>query len=146
MFSKLKLLCAMQSRLLICPYRVDQRRENNKILDECYSKEVDTLINVETVKVFGMEDFEVNSYDSLRTRAREMKNSFSVVSQGFSFAKSLVQSGAGTCALALAAVGASNGKLSAGDFVIINAYIGQLFSPLLVRLPYCLLLSVCETN
>lgn len=119
--------------ILTQTFSVKQSRKTNKLTDECSSKVVDTLMNVETVKVFGMENFEVESYDALRTEVRNMKNNFAFVRQSFNFAKTLVQSGAGSGALALAAVAASNGRLSAGDFVLINTYIKQLFRPLLVR-------------
>lgn len=110
---------------------VDQERRSNKIRDELKAKEVDTLINIETVKLFGTEEREIRAYDGLRTEVREMNTQFEIVGEGFGLGTTAVQKGAASAALALAAVGASNGTLTAGDFVLINSYIGQLFAPLL---------------
>lgn len=110
---------------------MEQERRSNKLKDELKAKEVDTLINIETVKLFGTEDREIHAYDGLRTEVRKMNTEFEIVGEGFSLGTTAVQKGAASAALALAAVGASNGNLTAGDFVLINSYIGQLFAPLL---------------
>jgi len=110
---------------------VKQNRRSNEVYDDMSAQEVDTLMNIETVKMFGNEDPEVEKYDGLRTEVRRMDINYSSVAKVFGFATGFVTKGATSLSLLVAAVGAANGSITAGDFVLINAYIGQLFSPLM---------------
>lgn len=96
-------------------------------------KAVDTLINFETVKMFGMEDFEVDLFNTLQRKLLELSVKLRVSLNLLNFGQAFIRTTGVTIALCLAAVGAAQGRLTPGDFVLINAYILQLFQPLTVR-------------
>lgn len=93
---------------------------------------MDTLINFETVKMFGMEEFEVASYSDLQQIYLDLTVKLRVTLGALNLGQAVIMSAGVGVSLGLAAISAAHGKLSAGDFVLINAYIAQLFSPLAV--------------
>lgn len=94
------------------------------------TRAIDSLLNYETVKYFTNEEYEAKAYDQqLSTwEQAKIKNRLSLfaLNGGQAFIISLAM----TSMLALAAVDVSEGKMTLGDFVLINAFMMQLFIPL----------------
>jgi len=91
---------------------------------------VDSLLNYETVKYFGNEDYELRRYDdSLRqweTAAVQSQTSLSLLNTGQA---AIIALGV-TSIMLLAAQGVVNGSMTLGDLVLVNAFLLQLFIPL----------------
>ena len=94
------------------------------------TRAIDSLLNYETVKYFTNEDYEAQAYDEqLSTwEQAKIKNRLSLFA--LNGGQALIIAMAMTAMLALAAVNVSEGKMTLGDFVLINAFMMQLFMPL----------------
>jgi len=94
------------------------------------TRAIDSLLNYETVKYFTNEEFEANAYDKqLETwEQAKIKNRLSLfaLNGGQAFIIALAM----TSMLALAAVKVSEGEMTLGDFVLVNAFMMQIFMPL----------------
>ncbi len=94
------------------------------------TRAIDSLLNYETVKYFTNEEYEAKAYDEqLATwEQAKIKNRLSLFAlnggQAFIIAMAM------TAMLALAAVNVAEDKMTLGDFVLINAFMMQLFMPL----------------
>ncbi|GEA10273.1 ABC transporter ATP-binding protein/permease [Alteromonas sp. KUL49] len=94
------------------------------------SRAVDSLLNFETVKYFNNETFEANRYDKDLAgweKARR-KNRLSLFALNGGQASIIAI--AMTSMMANAAFGVMNGRMTIGDFVLINAFTMQIFMPL----------------
>ncbi|TWX73352.1 ABCB family ABC transporter ATP-binding protein/permease [Colwellia sp. C1TZA3] len=105
-------------------------REANKADSSSNTRAIDSLLNYETVKYFTNEDFEAKAYDSqLATwEQAKMKNRLSLFA--LNGGQALIISFSMTGMLALAAYEVTYGNMTLGDFVLINAFMMQLFIPL----------------
>jgi ATP-binding cassette subfamily B protein len=94
------------------------------------TRAIDSLLNYETVKYFTNEEFEANAYDKqLETwEQAKIKNRLSLfaLNGGQAFIIALAM----TSMLALAAIKVSEGEMTLGDFVLVNAFMMQIFMPL----------------
>ena len=110
--------------------RVALRREMNRQDTLAGAVATDSLINYETVKYFGAEGHEVARYDAAK---RDYERS-AVKNQGTLSGLNLGQQAIMTLGLVvvmgMAAVGAARGRMTVGDFVLVNAYMLQLYQPL----------------
>jgi len=116
--------------LLITEWRTQYRRLMNTTETESSSKAVDSLLNYETVKYFGNEEHEARRFErSLRRyedAAIRSKTTLSLlnIGQGAVIALGLI------AVMSLAANGVAAGTMTLGDFVLVNAYLIQLYMPL----------------
>ena len=94
------------------------------------TRAIDSLLNYETVKYFTNEEYEAQAYDKqLSTwEQAKIKNRLSLFA--LNGGQALIIAIAMTAMLALAAVNVSEGNMTLGDFVLINAFMMQLFMPL----------------
>lgn len=94
------------------------------------TRAIDSLLNYETVKYFTNEEFEAKAYDEqLATwEQAKIKNRLSLFA--LNGGQALIIAIAMTSMLALAAVKVSEGVMTLGDFVLINAFMMQIFMPL----------------
>ncbi len=116
--------------LLITRWRLAYRRQMLEAESEANTKAIDSLLNYETVKYFGNEDHEARRFD----RALGLYEKAAVKS---SATLSLLNIGQGaiialgvTGVMILAADGVVAGRMTLGDFVLVNAYLIQLYMPL----------------
>ena len=90
----------------------------------------ESIMNYETVKQFGNEELEKHRYrghlDNLHTCAMTVQSSLGRLNVG----QSLIYSAGATANLLMAANDVCNGRLTPGDFIMINAYFMQLAGPL----------------
>jgi ATP-binding cassette subfamily B protein len=111
-------------------WRVRVRREMNERNSEANSKAVDAMLNFETVKYFANEEYEARRYDaSLQAYERAAVKSDTTLAvlnlgQGTIIAIGLM------AIMILAAQGVAAAEMTVGDFVLVNAYLIQLYTPL----------------
>jgi len=114
----------------VTDWRIRFRREMNTRNSEANTKSVDSLLNFETVKYFANEAHEAERYDrALSAYERAAVRSETTlallnVGQGVIIAGGLIG------VMTLAAEGVAAGRMTVGDFVLVNAYLLQLYIPL----------------
>src|SRR3954468_14445155 len=115
---------------IVTDWRVRFRREMNERNSEANTKSVDSLLNYETVKYFANEEHEAQRYDrALQAYERAAVKSETTlallnVGQGGIIASGLIG------IMLLAGQGVAAGAMTVGDFVLVNAYLIQLYMPL----------------
>ena len=110
--------------------RTQHVREMNTADSETNTRAIDSLLNYETVKYFGNEEHEARHYDHNLTgweRARR-KNRLSIFT--LNGGQATIISVFMSLAMILAAYRVSDGSMTVGDFVLINAFMMQIFMPL----------------
>lgn len=105
-------------------------RKSNKADSSVYTRAIDSLINYETVKYFTNESYESKAYDSYLADHERAKRNERFTLFGLNGGQSLIIAIAMTSMLALAAYQVSHSQMTLGDFVLINAFMMQLFMPL----------------
>lgn len=98
--------------------------------NEANTRAIESLLNYETVKYFGNEQFEAERYDAglAEWEQARMKNVLSLVL--LNTGQALIIATAMTVMMILAAQQVVAGTLTIGDLVMVNAYMIQLFLPL----------------
>ena len=116
--------------ILVTEWRIEIRRHANELDSRANTRAIDSLLNYETVKYFGNEEFEARRYDeNLRkyeNAAVRFESSLGLLNIG----QSLVIAAAVTALMFLAAEGVASGALTLGDLVLVNALLIQLYIPL----------------
>ena len=105
-------------------------REANLADSASNTRAVDSLLNFETVKYFTNEEFEAQRYDHElgKWEQARRKNRLSLFS--LNGGQAFIIAAAMTAMMWLAAVRVTAGTMTIGDFVLINAFMIQLFMPL----------------
>lgn len=105
-------------------------REANQADSASNTRALDSLLNYETVKYFTNEDFEARRYDKelAAWESARRKNRLSLFA--LNGGQALVIAAAMTSMMMLAANRVAAGDMTIGDFVLINAFMLQLFLPL----------------
>ena len=102
----------------------------NKADNDVSTKMIDSLLNFETVKYFNNESFESNrldkSLEEYELAANQNRHSLSLLNIAQTF---IIMFGI-TIMLVMSAYGIKNGDIDVGGFVVINAYMLQLYQPL----------------
>lgn len=111
-------------------WRLSFVREANQADSSSNTRAIESLINYETVKYFGNETFEANRYDEdlahWEQARRKNRLSLFLLNGG----QALLIAMAMTAMTILAASQVIDGTITIGDFVLINAFVMQLFIPL----------------
>ena len=116
--------------ITITEWRTHIRREMSELDSQANTKAIDSLLNYETVKYFGNEDFETRRYD-VSLQSWEKVAIKSQTSLGLlNAAQAAVIAGGVTLMLLRASAGVVEGKITIGDLVMINAFLIQMFIPL----------------
>jgi len=116
--------------LAITEWRIKYRRIMNETDSEANTKAIDSLLNFETVKYFGNEDHEADRFDtSLRNYEAAAVKSKTTLSS-LNIGQGAIIAVGVTIVMLMAATGVVDGFMSIGDFVLVNAYLIQLFLPL----------------
>ena len=116
--------------LIVTEWRIKYRREMNEMDSKANTRAIDSLLNFETVKYFGNEEYEAQRYDeNLQVWERAaVKSQTSLASlnvgQGVIIAVGI------TILMMMASDGVVDGSLTIGDLVLVNAYLLQMFIPL----------------
>ncbi|MEE8499873.1 MAG: ABC transporter ATP-binding protein/permease, partial [Kiloniellales bacterium] len=114
----------------ITEWRIRLRRAMNAADNDANTKVVDSLLNYETVKYFGNEEHEARRFDgAMRDYERaaiRSRTSLSLLNAG----QAAVVALGITVMMILAAQGIAQGRMTVGDFVMVNAYLIQIAMPL----------------
>ncbi|CAN5189624.1 ABC transporter ATP-binding protein/permease [soil metagenome] len=114
----------------VTEWRTQYRRTMNELDSGANSRAIDSLINYETVKYFGNEDFESRRYDDSLSRwqraAVKSQTSLSLLNIG----QAAIIAIAVTAMMWRATAGVVDGRLTLGDLVLVNAFMIQLYIPL----------------
>jgi len=115
---------------LVSEWRIAIRKRANELDSKANTRAIDSLLNYETVKYFGNEEFEAGRYDD-SLRRYESAATTSEASLGLlNIGQSLVIAVAVTALMYLAAEGVATQALTLGDLVLVNALLIQLYIPL----------------
>jgi ABC-type transport system involved in Fe-S cluster assembly fused permease/ATPase subunit len=116
--------------VLVTEWRTHFRRTMNDLDSKANTKAIDSLINYETVKYFGNEEYEARRYDEGLQRyeaaAVRSQTSLSLLNTG----QSAIIAIAVTLILWRATQGVIDGTMTLGDLVLVNAFMIQLYVPL----------------
>jgi ATP-binding cassette subfamily B protein len=116
--------------LIITEWRMVFRREMNDMDSKANTRAIDSLINYETVKYFGNENFEVQRFDEhmqkWETSAVQNQTSLAALNAGQS---SIIALGV-TALMLLAANEVVEGRMTLGDLVLVNVFMLQLYLPM----------------
>ncbi len=118
------------STVLITEWRTNFRRTMNELDSRANTRAIDSLLNYETVKYFGNEEFEARRYDDSLQRWEQA----AVKSQTSLSLLNVIQSSIIAAAVTLimwrATAGVVNGTMTIGDLVLVNAFMIQIYIPL----------------
>jgi len=111
-------------------WRITIRRDMNESDTDANSKAVDSLLNFETVKYFANEKMEAERFD--RSMARYENSAIRIWSSlgVLNFGQALIFYVGVIVTGAMAVDGVINGRLSLGDFVLLNTFLMQIYRPL----------------
>ena len=116
--------------LAVTEWRIKYRREMNESDQSANTKAVDSLLNFETVKYFNNEEHEARRYDvalqAYEHAAVKSRTTLAALNTGQAF---IIAIGV-TVMMTMAAYGVAGGTMTVGDFVLVNAYLIQLYLPL----------------
>ena len=114
----------------ITEWRNEFRKKMNLADNDVSTKMIDSLLNFETVKYFNNEKFEFDrldkSLEEYELAANQSRHSLSLLNIAQTF---IIMTGI-TIMLVMSAYGIKNGDIDVGGFVVINAYMLQLYQPL----------------
>jgi len=114
----------------VTEWRTHFRRTMNELDSKANTKAIDSLINYETVKYFGNEDYEARRYDEglqhYERAAVRSQTSLSLLNSG----QSLIIAAAVTAILWRATQGVIDKSMTLGDLVLVNSFMLQLYIPL----------------
>jgi len=116
--------------LFVTEWRMVVRRSMNDLESKANSRAIDSLLNYETVKYFGNEQYEARRYDEnmqhWEVAAVRNTTSLAYLNAGQSF---IVAIGI-TALMLLAADEVVKGTMTLGDLVLVNVFMIQLYMPL----------------
>lgn len=115
---------------IVTEWRIGIRREMNRRDEQANASSIDSLLNFETVRYFGNEAYETDRFDRRLARYEtaavksQVSLAFLNTGQGVIVSLGLV------IVMAMAAYGVNDGTMTIGDFVLVNAFLIQLYQPL----------------
>jgi len=114
----------------ITEWRTGFRRQMNELDSKANTRAIDSLLNYETVKYFGNEDYEARRYDESLQRwelaAVKSQTSLSLLN----VTQSAIIATAVTLIMWRATVGVVDRAMTIGDLVLVNAFMIQIYIPL----------------
>jgi ATP-binding cassette subfamily B protein len=111
-------------------WRIAIRRDMNESDTDANGKAIDSLLNFETVKYFANEKMEAERYDA--SMAGYERSAIRIwTSLGFlNFGQAVIFYAGFLIIAVMAIVGVMNGRLTLGDFVLLNTFLMQIYRPL----------------
>ncbi|MGI9414138.1 MAG: ABCB family ABC transporter ATP-binding protein/permease [Hyphomicrobiales bacterium] len=111
-------------------WRIEIRRRMNDADTDANTKAIDSLLNFETVKYFGNEAHESKRFDKSMARyekaATKTFTSLAILNSG----QAVIFSTGLTICMIMSGIGIARGTMTVGDFVMVNAFLIQLYIPL----------------
>lgn len=116
--------------ITVTNWRTQFRKQMNELDSVSHTRAIDSLLNYETVKYFNNEGFEANRYDEslerLRKASLKSQTTLSILNTG----QQLIIATGLVAMLWRATTGVTEGRMTLGDLVMINAFMIQLYIPL----------------
>jgi ATP-binding cassette, subfamily B, heavy metal transporter len=123
-------VCYMLFTWYATEWRINIRRRMNESDSDANAKAIDSLLNYETVKYFSAEQREAQRYNRSMTRYEDASVKAYVSLAVLNAGQAVIFTIGLTGAMALCAYGIERGTNTVGDFVMINAMMIQLYTPL----------------
>lgn len=116
--------------LMITEWRMEYRHAMNRYDSEANTHAFDSLINYETVKYFTNEPLELQRYDDTLQKWEDVAVKSQASMSLLNFGQSAIIGVGVTIIMFFAAQGVIDKSMTIGDFVMVNAFMLQLFIPL----------------
>ncbi|NMP31459.1 ABC transporter ATP-binding protein/permease [Thalassotalea sp. M1531] len=126
----LSISCYVAYSVKATEWRTRYIREANKADSSSNTRAIDSLLNYETVKYFTNERYEANAYDEQLAKWEQAKIKNRLTLFALNGGQALIIAMSMTVMLAMAAYQVTYQQMTLGDFVLINAFMMQLFMPL----------------
>ncbi len=123
-------ICYMLFTWYATEWRINIRRRMNESDSDANAKAIDSLLNYETVIYFSAETREGQRYDRSMARYEDASVKAYVSLTVLNAGQAVIFTIGLTGAMALCAYGIERGTNTVGDFVMINAMMIQLYTPL----------------
>jgi ATP-binding cassette subfamily B protein len=114
----------------VSEWRIAIRKRANELDSKANTRAIDSLLNYETVKYFGNEDFEAGRYDDSLRRYEDAATTSEASLGLLNIGQSLIIALAVTALMFLVAEGVAARSLTLGDLVLVNGLLIQLYIPL----------------
>jgi ATP-binding cassette subfamily B protein len=114
----------------ITEWRMEIRRRANELDSRANTRAIDSLLNYETVKYFGNEEFEARRYDEQLQKYEDAATRNEASLGVLNIGQSLIIALAVTALMLLAAEGVAARSFTLGDLVLVNGLLIQLYIPL----------------
>ena len=114
----------------ITDWRSGFRRQMNELDSKANTRAIDSLLNYETVKYFGNEEFEARRYDESMQRWEKAAVRSQTSLSFLNVTQSAIIAIAVTLIMWRATVGVVAGTMTIGDLVLVNAFMIQIYIPL----------------
>jgi ATP-binding cassette subfamily B protein len=115
---------------LVSEWRIAIRKRANELDSRANTRAIDSLLNYETVKYFGNEEFEAGRYDESLRRYEDAATTSEASLGLLNIGQSMIIAVALTALMFLVAEGVAARELTLGDLVLVNALLIQLYIPL----------------
>lgn len=116
--------------ILMTGAATDIRKEVNVLDNQTTGKAVDALLNYETVALFNNQALEVSEYDTVLSKLQKASIKTEGIGATLNAGQSVILSIGLTAVLAMAAMGSSSVAMTAGDLVLVQGLLLQLWGPL----------------
>jgi len=114
----------------ITEWRMEIRRRANELDSRANTRAIDSLLNYETVKYFGNEEFEARRYDEQLHKYEDAATRNEASLGLLNIGQSLIIAAAVTALMVLVAEGVVSKQFTLGDLVLVNGLLIQLYIPL----------------
>ena len=116
--------------ILVTEWRIQYRHAMNTLESRASTQAVDSLVNYETVKYFGNERFEVERYDGTLGQWENAAVTSHTTMSTLNFGQTAIIATGVTLIMVYASQAVLAGEMTLGEFVMVNAFLLQLFIPL----------------
>ena len=114
----------------VTEWRLEFRRRMNERDNQANTRAIDSLLNFETVKYFGNEEHEARRFDRAMAGYEDASVKSQISLALLSIGQGVVVAIGLTLVMYLAGLGIVDGRMTVGDFVMVNTYLMQLYQPL----------------
>src|SRR5881227_2745005 len=114
----------------VTEWRMAIRREANELDSKANTRAIDSLLNYETVKYFGNEEWEAQRYDQSLQRWEKAAVKSQTSLSALNIGQSAIIAIAVTLIMWRATAGVVAGNMTIGDLVLVNGFMLQLYVPL----------------
>ncbi len=111
-------------------WRMGYRLEMNRYQSQANNEAIESLVNYETVKYFGNESLELNRCDNTLGKWEENAVLSQASISALNFGQAAIIAVGVTLIMFFAADEVISGEMGIGDFVLVNAFLIQIFIPL----------------